>query len=182
MNLEDARRILVEAMPKHKDGFAAEECLETGGPCGSCNRHSVLHEIERAECARDQADFFTCEDALIEINAPTACIEAPLPLIWMFFHIEEHILRQQSIQHLHHQLLIHIRARHRGSGAFRLHVECKIDVALFEIGHDSMRIVECEGAALFAVTQPLQNVTLPVGEFEAARDEEEEIPKRWSLF
>src|SRR3989338_2829292 len=105
MNLEDRRGILIEAMPEHEHGLAAEERFEPHRTCRGGNRFRMFDEIERAKGARHKAHFAAGEEIFVEGNTAAADIEAALPLIRVFLHVEEDIIRKQRLQHLDHEEL-----------------------------------------------------------------------------
>src|SRR3989344_444316 len=135
----------------------------------------MLNEIECAEGPRYKAHFAAGEEIFVESDTAAPDIEASLPLVRMFFYIEENVIRKQCLQHLNREELIHIGTCHRRCGALRLHVERKVDIALGEIRCDRMRIVEAEERAAAAIPHALREMALPVRELQTARNKKKKI-------
>src|SRR3989344_1056764 len=135
----------------------------------------MLNEIECAEGPRYKAHFAAGEEIFVESDTAAPDIEASLPLVRMFFYIEENVIRKQCLQHLNREELIHIGTCHRRCGALRLHVERKVDIALGEIRCDRMRIVEAEELAAAAIPHALREMALPVRELQTARNKKKKI-------
>src|SRR3989344_4050986 len=173
-----SRCILIEPVTKEENGLLPKQRLKAGGSCDSRDRNGMFREAVGIKTTGNKTHFPARKEIFIKCEGSTLTVGVETQLLRMLLHEEENIIRHESIEHLHHEQLIDIRASHGEGCRFRLDLQRHVHVSLRKVRHLLMFPIEINEHMRGTPPCDALEALAQIGKLQTTREEGDDMPQK----